>query len=168
MLNYKIDYQFFEKTELRLIFRKLNREAKFRYSIFLQLLTLTLLLSSFLSLVLFFEISYRNQQSFVYVNLLLLFVVTACSTIYLLQNLGRLKIRYFRIYLEGPRYKENKEKVLLGSPAFMLITQNKRLQQTVNTMLDQFSVEEKSIVETLLKDQYRGTLKQLIEIAHKL
>ncbi len=168
MLNYKIDYQYFEKTELRLIFRKLNREAKFRYSIFLQLLTLTLLLSSFLSLVLFFEISYRNQQSFVYVNLLLLFVVISSSIIYLLQNLLRLKIRYYRYYLEAPRYKENKEKVLLGSPAFMLLTKNTRLRQTVNTMLDQFSVEEKSIAETLLKDQYRGTLKQLIEIAHKL
>lgn len=168
MLNSQIDFSFFEKTELKLIFRKLNREAKFRYSIFLQILTIALLVTSFSSLALLFHVLILNQKNFISINLLLFSLNSHLLIYYLLLNLKTLQYSFLRHYLDSAQYKKSKEIVLLNSPAFMLLTKNRRLNPIASGIISNTTQQELSVVETLISDQYRGTVRQLLDIAQKV
>lgn len=168
MLNSQLDFTFFEKSELKLIFRKLNREAKFRYSIFLQILTIALLVTGFAWLALFFQLIILNQENFFSINLLLFSLTSHLLIYYLLLHLKTLQYRFLRHYLDSAQYKKSKEIVLLNSPAFMLLTKNRRLHLIASGIISKTTQQELSVIETLINDQYRGSVRQLLDIAQKV
>ena len=168
MVNTQLEFSFFEKTELRLIFRKLNRVAKFRFSIFLQLLIIAMLTSGFISLILLFQTFILAQRSFLSINLLLLTSSLSASSYYLLLSKKSLPTRFLRHYLKTSRYKKNVEEVILGSPAFMLLSKNARLLPITTAIISKTTDQERAIIGTLLNDLYRGSVKQLLDIAQKL
>jgi len=168
MLNSQLEFSFIEKTELKLIFRKLNREAKFRYSIFLQILTIALLVTSFSSLALLFHVLILNQLNFFSINLLLFSLTSHLLIYHLLLNLKTLQYRFLRQYLDSAQYKMSIEIVLLNSPAFMLLTKNRRLHPIASGIISKITQQELSVIETLIDDQYRGSVRQLLDIAQKV
>lgn len=168
MANSHLDYSFFEKSELKLIFRKLNRVAKFRYSIFLQLLTISLIISGFSVLIFLFQVMLINHRNFLTLNLLLSSIAICSASYYLLLSSKTLKSRFLRHYLDSAHYKKSIEIVLLNSPAFMLLTKNRRLYPIASGIISKTTQQELNVIETLISDQYRGNVRQLLDIAHKL